>query len=237
MSKYILRLDDASDYMDLDQWNRMATLLNEYNIKPMIGIIPQNRDESLVNAYSRNPDFWAWVKLRMNDGWSIAMHGFEHCFVTQNGGIHPVNLYSEFAGLSYEEQCEKIKRGYSILEEHGIYPNIFFAPAHTFDNNTLRAIKNWTPIRIISDTIAYDVYKDGEFFFIPQQSGKARSLPFPLVTFCYHPNTMTDRSFEELQGFLARYASRFISVDKRILKNRKMNFLDRILRKLYFIRR
>ena len=38
MSQYILRLDDASDYMDVKKWQRMEELLDRYGIKPLVGI-------------------------------------------------------------------------------------------------------------------------------------------------------------------------------------------------------
>ena len=44
MSCYILRLDDASDYMDVEKWSRMEELLDKYQIKPLVGVIPDNQD-------------------------------------------------------------------------------------------------------------------------------------------------------------------------------------------------
>ena len=141
MSNYILRLDDASDYMDIEKWMRMERLLDKYQIKPIFGIIPKNGDESLVSKYQQNPEFWSLMHSWIDKGWIPAMHGYEHRYVTEDGGINPVNKRSEFAGLPYEEQAEKIRKGYQILDQHGIKPEIFFAPSHTFDKNTLKGIK------------------------------------------------------------------------------------------------
>lgn len=235
MSKYLLRLDDASEYMDVTKWERMELLLDRYGVKPIVGIIPQNRDKSLVESFSLDPGFWVRVNQWMTKGWVLAQHGFEHCYVTQSGGINPVNKRSEFAGLPYEEQAEKIAKGYASLVAHGIAPRIFFAPSHTFDDNTLKAIYDKTPIRIISDTIANDVYYQNGFWFIPQQSGRVRKLPFETVTFCYHPNTMNDQAFEELENFLKQ--CKFTNVDELEFRMKKRSLLDNILRWLYFIRR
>ena len=235
MARYILRLDDASEYMDIEKWNRMADLLDYYKIYPIFGIIPQNRDKNLVEKYARNSTFWEWVHQRINKGWIPAMHGDEHRYVTTNGGINPVNNKSEFAGLPYEEQCRKIKAGYEILKSHGITPEIFFAPAHTFDENTLLALRDMTPVRIISDTIAYDVYRKNGFWFVPQQSGRVRRLPFPLVTFCYHSNTMSEEAFNELEAFLIKAQMNFVRFDRKLLKDRKCNLIDFCLRKIYFM--
>lgn len=235
MSKYLLRLDDASEYMDVTKWERMELLLDRYGVKPIVGIIPQNRDKSLVESFSLDPGFWGKANQWMTKGWALAQHGYEHCYVTQSGGINPVNKRSEFAGLPYEEQAEKIANGYASLAAHGIAPRIFFAPSHTFDDNTLKAIFDKTPIRIISDTIANDVYYQNEFWFIPQQSGRVRKLPFATVTFCYHPNTMNDQAFEELENFLKQ--CKFTNVDELEFRMKNRSLLDNILRWLYFIRR
>ena len=58
MSQYILRLDDASDYMDVKKWQRMEELLDQYGIKPLVGVIPDNRDSSLTDTYEQDPEFW-----------------------------------------------------------------------------------------------------------------------------------------------------------------------------------
>lgn len=235
MSKYLLRLDDASEYMDVAKWERMELLLERYDVKPIAGIIPSNHDKSLVENYSFDSKFWGRVDRWMAKGWAVAQHGYEHCYVTQSGGINPVNNRSEFAGLTYEEQAEKVANGYAILAAHGVVPQIFFAPSHTFDDNTLKAIYDKTPIRVISDTIANDVYYQKGFWFIPQQSGRVRKLPFATVTFCYHPNTMNDQAFEELESFLKQ--CKFTNVDELEFRMKKRSLLDNILRWLYFTRR
>ena len=170
----------------------------------------------------------------IDKGWTPAMHGYEHRYLTEDGGINPINKRSEFAGLAFEKQAEKIKKGYEILLGHGLNPEIFFAPSHTFDENTLKAIKAETPIRIISDTIAWDIYKENSLWFIPQQSGRVRKLPFKIVTFCYHPNTMNERSFSELEAFVCKQSKRFIDYKTLLLPNRKRTKLDNLLNHMYF---
>ena len=233
MNNYLFRLDDASDYMDIEKWNRIESILDRYGIKPIFGIIPQNADVTLVSKYARNEDFWSLMHSWIEKGWTPAMHGYEHRYVTEEGGINPVNKRSEFAGLPYEIQAEKIRKGYTILEKNGIHPTIFFAPSHTFDENTLKALKNQTPIRIISDTIAWDIYKTGEFWFIPQQSGRVRKLPFKTVTFCYHPNTMSSDSFMKLEYFLRSNKEHFCSPQNLKYIDRQKSLFDILLQKTY----
>lgn len=237
MKQYLIRLDDASEYMDLEKWYKIERLLDEFSIRPIFGIIPKNEDPEMTDKYQRNTDFWNLVNKWIIKGWIPAMHGYEHKYVTEDGGINPVNKRSEFAGLSYKIQARKIREGYTGLKEHGIQPEIFFAPSHTFDLNTLKALYNETPIRIISDTIASDVYYRDQFYFIPQQSGRVRNLPFKTVTFCYHPNTMCDEDFVRLKKFLQKsYGKAIIEIDK-LMKKKKLLWYDKILQMIYFNRR
>lgn len=223
--------------MDMEKWSYMEQILDKYKITPIFGIIPNNQDESLVSKYDYNRDFWKLVHIWIAKGWTPAMHGYEHRYVSKDGGINPVNKRSEFAGLSYKEQAEKIRKGYQIFCKQGILPEIFFAPSHTFDIITLKAIAAETPIRVISDTVAWDVYKDGEFWFVPQQSGMVRKLPFQTVTFCYHPNSMTSDRYVELEKFLIANQSKFIQYGRGLLKDRKKTKFDKILQKIYLIKR
>lgn len=230
---YLLRLDDASEFMDLDKWKRVESLLDKYNIKPIYGIIPYNQDPELLN-YKEVRDFWSIVKLWQNKGWTPALHGYTHVFETECGGMNPVNTKSEFAGLEFTKQRDKIKKGFAILKSYNIEPHIFFAPAHTFDENTLKALKIETPIRIINDTIANNFYYKNSFFFIPQQSGRVRILPFKIVTFCYHPNVMTDSDFEKLDKFLAKKYAKFKRFEDLMFFERNESFLDLTVRNIYF---
>lgn len=234
---YIIRLDDASDYNNLSNWNRMEKILNSYSIKPIVGVIPNNQDPSMVKVYKKNNDFWKKVKQWQNNGWIIAMHGYNHVYITNDGGINPIQKRSEFAGVSLKKQEDKIRKGIEIFKSNGIIPDVFFAPSHTFDKNTLLALKKNSDIRIISDTIANDIYFENDFYFLPQQSGRVRKLPFKFVTFCYHPNTMCDNDFDELENFIKENRNKFNSLDIKNLTKRNKNILDKFLSLLYFARR
>lgn len=234
---YLLRLDDASEYIHTDNWKKITNILDKYNIIPIFGIIPNNEDKELTTKYSKEPEFWNLVDNWIYKGWVPALHGYNHVFSSNNCGINPVNYKSEFAGLSYDIQSEKIRKGYDLLTLKRIKAEIFFAPAHTFDENTLLALKNETDIRVISDTIANDIYYENSFYFIPQQSGQVRNLPFKVVTFCYHPNGMCEKDFEILENFLNKYSKKFVRYEKELLKERKIDIKDQVLKKIYFMRK
>lgn len=236
MGRYIMRLDDACEKRDIEKWNRMECLLDKYNIKPLVGIIPHCEDPEM-ERYPFDEEFWNIVFKWINKGWNIALHGYNHVYCSKDGGINPVNCRSEFAGISYEQQAWKIREGVKVFREHGIEPKIFFAPSHTFDENTLKALEKETTIRVVSDTIANDIYKKYGFWFIPQQSGHVRQLKFKVVTFCYHPNMMEDLDFKRLEKFLKDNNDHFIAVNELKLKNRKKGIYDNLLSYIYFLKK
>lgn len=236
MSKYILRLDDACEKMDIEKWDRMEKLLDKFNIKPLVGIIPHCEDP-MMDKYPSDSKFWLKVQTWIDKDWSIALHGYNHVYGTECGGINPVNKRSEFAGEALEVQKEKIRKGVTIMRKHGINPKIFFAPSHTFDKNTLIALKEESDINVISDTIANDVYYDKGFYFVPQQSGRVRSLPFKVVTFCYHPNMMEENDFEMLNKFLDKHRAKFVNFMSHFNKKKQISIYDKFLMRLYFLRK
>ena len=174
-----------------------------------------------IDKYNEN--FWAWLKKLENKGWEIGLHGNDHVYKTKEGGINPIHKRSEFAGLSLNEQKEKIKKGYTKLIAKGFKSNMFVAPSHTFDLNTLEALKQESDINIISDTMAFFPYKMNEFVFIPQQLGSVRNIFLPgTYTFCYHPNTMSDTAFTHLETFLKSNKTKFVSFKDLDLSNIKI---------------
>ena len=62
--KIAVRMDDITPDMDWEKFRRLETLLDENNIAPLIGIVPDNQDPNLM----RNPvmaDFEAQIKKFM----------------------------------------------------------------------------------------------------------------------------------------------------------------------------
>lgn len=231
MRKLIIRLDDACEYRDVEKWNRMERLLDAYQIQPLIGIIPHCEDAAFLK-YPCDLEFWNRVKTWVAKDWAIAMHGYNHVYSTKCGGINPVNRKSEFAGEPLEVQRDKIRNGVDIMRQHSIEPRYFFAPSHTFDENTLLAIKEESKIEVISDTIAWDSYRTEDFLFVPQQSGSVRNLPFSTITFCYHPNVMNDKSFDDLERFIKQHRDLFVPI-QHIDSDRKKGIVDTVLWKFY----
>lgn len=233
MARYIMRLDDACPKRDVAKWDRMEALLDKYGVKPLVGIIPDCKDPKM-DHYEEDADFWTKRIMSWQEkGWQFALHGYNHVFRTDCGGINPVNKRSEFAGVPYEEQKQMIADGVSILRSHGINPKVFFAPAHTFDENTIKALQEVSDIRIISDTPANKPYSKYGMTFVPQQSGHIRKLPFNTVTFCYHPNTTSEQEFIHLEGFLKNNCFGEFPLNEC---SNKLSLFDKFLRGIYYAR-
>lgn len=140
--KIAVRLDDITPDMDWQRFFAFKALLDKYQVKPLIGIVPDNKDENIRGTQEGAPeDFWGYVKQLQKEGWCVALHGYRHLYTTKKGGIFPLNNFSEFAGIPYEEQNRMLAEGKRILSSRGIETSLFMAPAHSYDNNTLRALK------------------------------------------------------------------------------------------------
>lgn len=237
-SRYLIRLDDACPTMDATKWGRMETLLDKYGVKPMIGIVPACEDKELL-CQQPDPDFWGKARNWQKKGYAIALHGYNHVYSSNDGlkGLNPMWARSEFAGVSLDEQRKKIREGIKVLKENGIDCEYFFAPSHTFDENTLEALQKESDIRIISDTISLRPYRHNDFIMIPQVVSIARTLPLTgIYTFCYHPNLMQETEFEQLDSFIRKNQYSFISF--KDIQNKKLGgkrLLDKLLSTIYFL--
>ncbi len=139
MNKILIRFDDICPTMNYTQWQRAVELLDKYGARPLLGIVPDCQDPDLLLEQSHT-DFWDYLKKLQARGWALAMHGYQHRFDTEGKGLVNGVRKSEFAGHPYQVQYDKIKKGKAILESHGIFTDIFFAPAHSYDENTLKAL-------------------------------------------------------------------------------------------------
>lgn len=231
---YLIRLDDACPYMDRAKWNRMESILDKYGVKPLVGIIPANADP-MTMIESEDAEFWDWALKWGKKGWSMALHGYDHVCISDGGmnGLNPIWSRSEFAGVPLEVQKQKIRDGFEILVEHGLKPEYFFAPSHTYDENTLIALKECSNIRIVSDTFATKPYKAHGLTFVPCQMGRLRAMLIKgCWCACYHPNAMTEADFVILEQFLAGHRDAFASFADLAVKRR--SFLDKAAAFLYY---
>jgi predicted deacetylase len=217
-ANYVFRLDDISYDMNLTNFRRIQSILDRHGVQPIIGVIPCNRDPKLA-AYGKDSgmaedSFWLMVQnLQREKGWSIALHGYDHVYCSQKGGILKTHDRSEFAGLSEAEQDRKISMGKKILEEHGLQIAAFMAPAHTFDKTTLKVLASHG-IHTITDGFGLYPYRKQGITFVPQMMARPLVMSFGIYTICLHPNTMREKDFDRIEAFLSQYKANVIRFEE-----------------------
>lgn len=224
-AKYLFRLDDANSYSNLKKWYAIECIFEKYDIKPIVAVIPENKDPAL-KYQDLNPNFWKMVQDWDAKGWSIAMHGYQHMYhsISRYQSIIPYYKRSEFSGLSLENQKIKINKSLKIFHQNYIEPKVWVAPAHSFDYLTLEAISEETNIKLVSDGISMFQYFNSGFYFIPQQLWSIKKKTFGLWTVCLHPDTMSDEEIIEFERQLSSssiYKSAISIEDVALSKNNK----------------
>lgn len=202
--KIAIRMDDITPRMDWVKFKRFKALLDEYGIKPLIGVVPDNADPHLDIMETEDTSiFWEYVKKLRDSGWIIAMHGLSHVYTTQKAGMFPINNFSEFAGLPYDEQLELLGYGVDIFNEHGIETDIFMAPGHSYDKNTLKALKVFG-FNKVPDGFGNEPYEYNAMTFYPIAVKKSWALKGGdgISAFVYHVNEMDESDFETFEKFL-----------------------------------
>lgn len=225
MLAYIIRLDDATPKMNPCGWGRMEQLLDKYEIKPIVGIIPDSKDD--LFTWDEDPAFWTeTVERWKNKGWTIAQHGCHHVYHDCKKGSH-----SEFSELSYEEQMALIQHGNQKLKQHGVDPVCFFAPAHTFDDVTVDVCRDSGFFRFISDGCALYPYVERDMLFLPNIFDTVyKILPFGVYTFVFHPSFNDELCLQQLEEFIKKNRKYFLPVSEVLEHSnlrRKKNLLER----------
>ncbi|MEY4702058.1 MAG: hypothetical protein RL326_2245 [Pseudomonadota bacterium] len=207
-ARYIFRMDDITPGMHWGRFWALLSLFRAHNIKPLLGVVPDNQDSSL-DVSTPHPDFWGVMrKLQDEDCVDFAQHGYQHTlYPAPDAAILGRDLgikeMSEFASFPYEIQREKIKNGKRIMEHNGIHTDAWMAPNHTFDHNTLAALRD-EGFQSVTDGIALFPYSAHGLIFIPQQSWRPRWMPCGVQTICLHTNEVTPLEVRALRHFLRR---------------------------------
>ena len=203
--KITIRMDDITPDMDWTKFDRFKAILDKNNIKPLIGVVPFNKDEKLRKNPPRQ-DFWEYIARLQQQGWVVAMHGFNHVYTTKKAGLFPISDKSEFAGLSYSVQDEMIREGKRILKGKGIITDVFMAPSHSYDKNTLKALKK-NGFHRITDGFGEEPYEMDGMVFYPISIKKSKTIESKsegIVSFVYHTNTMDDKDFENFEKLFSK---------------------------------
>ncbi len=214
----LIRLDDIAENMNWDLMKRSEQLFEKYKIKPVLGVIPNNNDTELL-SYPKNEDFWEQVRSWKKKGWEIAMHGSSHVYdkETENKDYFKYGGRSEFFGHSLEAQMLKIKNGLNKFKNENIEIRSFYAPNHTYDQNTFAALKN-SGISEIIDGYGLMPYTYRDIKFIPQLFYKVYALPFGIQTTQIHLNYWKQKDFENFEKFILNNLNKIITYDQALEK-------------------
>jgi len=218
-SKYtglLIRMDDISENMNWALMDKCEKLFDKFKIKPLLGIIPINKDPELLKL-PKNDRFWERVENWKNKGWEITMHGCNHLY-TQKSDKNDIFNYggnSEFYGLDYSMQLNKIKTGLEEFKKREIKVRSFFAPNHIYDSNTLKALKD-SDIKIIIDGYGLFPYYKNEILFIPQLFYKEIFLPFGIQSTQMHINEWNDEAYKNFEIFVKKNYSKILNLNNII---------------------
>ncbi|MDD4817139.1 MAG: DUF2334 domain-containing protein [Victivallaceae bacterium] len=198
------RIDDVCDRMDFAKFKLVVSLLQEANASPLLGVVPDCRDEKLMR-WSATKEFDGRIKEYLANGCEIAMHGYRHLYDSQNTGLLKAGFKSEFAGHHMEIQRQRIQDGLKIMQVRGFNPQIFMAPSHTFDLFTLAALFD-AGFRYVTDGYTSTNYSFEGLKFIPCRNTVSLRMPlYGIVTVCLHTNHMDETAILRLKLFLKKY--------------------------------
>ncbi len=227
----LVRIDDIAAHMKWDLIQKCEILFDELNIKPLLGVIPDNKDKEFLK-YEKKDDFWDQVRSWQSKGWEISMHGFDHVYSSDSKkkDFFGYGGKSEFFGHSFEIQKKKIEEGLKIFKKEKINIRSFFAPNHTYDLNTFKALKA-NGINYVIDGYGLKPYKEFEINFIPQLFYKEIMLPFGIQSTQVHLNYMNNENFSNFVSFIKKNSSKIINFDKTIenIDNNTLSRLSRVI--------
>jgi len=237
----LIRIDDVCENMDWKMMEKLEKLFDEYSIKPVLGVIPNNKDREFL-TFSRNDKFWDQVREWQGKGWEIVQHGYTHIYdklCKKKSDYFNYGGGSEFFGHSLDTQETRIKNGLEKFKKEGINIRAFFAPNQTYDNNTFIALKKCGISEII-DGYGLMPYTENKIKFIPQLFEKVILLPFGIQSTKLHLHTWSEIDYSNFEKFIKKHSDKIISYDQALAKindNLFYKFLRFIISKILRLKR
>jgi predicted deacetylase len=228
----LIRFDDVAENMNWYLMGKCEELFKKYNIKPLLGVIPNNQDKELL-VEKRNNEFWTKVRQWKSMGWEIAMHGYSHVY---DSTAHKKKDYfkygggSEFYAHSFEEQKIRLQKGLKKFKDENIKIRAFFAPNHIYDENTFRALKS-LGINQVIDGYGLFPYEEEGITFIPQLFYKNTFIPFGFQSTQIHLNYWKDQDFTKFKELIEKKHNKIITYDQMLhnIDNGSISYLLRIV--------
>ena len=77
MTYYLIRFDDINPRMNWIRFNQLKSIINKYNIKSILGVVPKCEDLSISN-FPENKNYLNDLQKMKSEGDLIAQHGFTY---------------------------------------------------------------------------------------------------------------------------------------------------------------
>ena len=229
----LIRIDDVCENMNWDLMSKLESLFDNHSIKPVLGVIPNNRDEDFL-SFPRNDNFWDQVRKWQDKGWEIVQHGDTHIYdrlCSKKSDYFEYGGGSEFFGHPLDVQEKRIKNGLEKFKREKINIRSFFAPNQTYDENTFIALKNCGISEVI-DGYGLMPYTEKNIKFIPQLFEKVVLLPFGIQSTKLHLHIWDENDYKKFENFIKINSKKIITYDQALNKINN-SFLYKIIR--YFI--
>ena len=124
---------------------------------------------------------------------------------------------SEFYGHTFDEQFERLKNGLKKFKNENINVRSFFAPNHTYDENTFLALKK-LGIKNIIDGYGLFPYVENGINFTPQLFYENIMLPFGIQSTQIHLNFWNDEDFNKFEKFVEKHVKKIKNYDQVLKK-------------------
>ena len=229
----LIRIDDVCENMNWNLMSKLESLFDNYSIKPVLGVIPNNRDEDFL-SFPRNDNFWDQVRKWQDKGWEIVQHGDTHIYdrlCSKKSDYFEYGGGSEFFGHPLDVQEKRIKNGLEKFKREKINIRSFFAPNQTYDENTFIALKN-CGINEVIDGYGLMPYTEKNVKFIPQLFEKVVLLPFGIQSTKLHLHIWDENDYKKFENFIKINSKKIITYDQALNKINN-SFLYKIIR--YFM--
>ena len=195
----VFRYDDYSSCSPTSFEIKLINTFKNSNISLTVGIIPYVVSGDLHNPSSQEVISLSEEKVRilrtaMDSGiMELALHGYSHQTIKD----YKKSGYTEFSGLSYEKQMEKIVKGKKLLEDElDTKITTFIPPWNSYDMNTLQCLEN-SDFNCISANLQGVSEESSHLRFLPitttipelrqaVNSARRSSDPQPVIVVLFH---------------------------------------------------
>jgi len=227
-TRYLIRFDDVVPAMAWSRFAAFEKVAADLSLPFLIGVVPECRDPKL-SVEPEHHNFWDWVRARKHAGWMIAQHGYQHLYETDARGLLGIGRKSEFAGLPYDVQVQKLAAGKEIMQREGVWSGVFMAPSHSFDEITVQALRD-LEFTAITDGFGFYPYDIHGLMAVPQLVACPLGFGFGVETICLHVNTMGEEVIGRMIDFIRAHRKQIISFDEALQVKSSVPFIASVLR-------